>query len=228
MCGRYVSPAEADIERYWELDRRSNPFAPRFNVAPTTLVPIIVRGENGGLELHSARWGLIPHWWKKDKPPTLTFNARSEEAAVKPTWRDAYKKWHCLMPAAGWYEWQEHGTDARGKPLKTPYFVHCEASPIIAFAGLVASWTAPDGQLIASCALLSKVAAPSIEFVHDRMPVVLPPTSFDAWLSPGPVNVTSDLIAHAREDFIAYPVSNQVNSTRNDSPDLLNRVDVAG
>src|SRR5450631_4205517 len=109
MCGRYVSPDEAAIERFWEINRRSNtdPFRRRFNVAPTTTVPIIRRAEDGAHELCEARWGLIPHWWKQEKPPALTFNARSEEAAVKPTWRNSYRHLRCLMPALGWYEWNE-------------------------------------------------------------------------------------------------------------------------
>ncbi len=73
-------------------------------MAPTTRVPMVFRADDTLLELNAARWGLIPHWWKKDAPPSLTFNARSEEAAEKPTWRHSMRKSRCLMPARGWYE----------------------------------------------------------------------------------------------------------------------------
>ena len=86
MCGRYVSPDQAAIEREWHIGRhnRDTWITPRFNIAPTSVIPVILFGEDDTYELASARWGLIPTWWKKDKPPALAFNARSEEAAVHP------------------------------------------------------------------------------------------------------------------------------------------------
>jgi putative SOS response-associated peptidase YedK len=232
MCGRYVAPEEAAMERFWKIDRRNwNPLGRRFNVAPTTNVPIIRRAEDGAYELCEARWGLIPNWWKKNKPPTLTFNARSEEAAVKPTWRHSYRHMRCLMPAQGWYEWNERESAAvgsgKGRATKQPYYIHCESSPVIAFAGLFAYWQAPEGELVVSCALLSKAVAPSIVKIHDRMPVVLSPDSFEAWLATErSVEEIGRLIECAREDFSGYPVSTKVNNTRNDSPDLIQ--DISG
>jgi putative SOS response-associated peptidase YedK len=104
MCGRYVDPDEAALERLWKIDRRNwNPFnPPRFNVAPTLQVPMIVRATDDATELLGARWGMIPHWWKKDTLPPSTFNARSEEAADKPMWRTALLSSRCIMPARGW------------------------------------------------------------------------------------------------------------------------------
>ena len=101
MCGRYVSPDQAAMEREWHVGRaNSNPFPRRFNVAPTTLVPIL-RLDRGSdeLELTAARWGLIPHWWKDAKIPVHTIDARSEDAATKPMWRAALRNWRCLIPA---------------------------------------------------------------------------------------------------------------------------------
>lgn len=108
MCGRYVSPETAAIERTWHIGRtNSNPFRRRYNVLPTTDVPIIRRAPDADeLELTEARWGLIPNWWSKPKPPTSTINARSEEAASKPMWRQPYRNARCLIPAVGWYEWK--------------------------------------------------------------------------------------------------------------------------
>lgn len=226
MCGRYVSPDEAALERFWQIDRRNwtGWINAHFNVAPTTLVPVLLRDEDGALVLTCARWGLIPSWWKKPLPPTLTFNARSEEAAQKPTWRTSMRGMRCLMPAVGWYEWNEKEwvTGASGRKVKQPYYIASPNSDVIAFAGLWALWQRPDAGTVMSCALLSREAAPAIAHIHHRMPVVLSPDQFDAWLDPAtPVSELERLIANARTDFTGYPVSTRVNNTRNDSPELL-------
>lgn len=108
MCGRDVSPDIAAIERQWHIGgQNNNPFRGRFNVLPTTQVPVIRCARDADeLELIDARWGLIPHWWSKPKLPTSTINARSEEAAGKPMWRFAYRQARWLIPAVGWYEWK--------------------------------------------------------------------------------------------------------------------------
>ena len=167
MCGRYATPDEAALERYWTIDRRSgNPLPERFNVAPSTLVPVLFRAEDGALELSAARWGLIPAWWTQAKLPSATINARSEEVAVKPMWRQSYRRSRCLMPARGWYEWRVRpgGESSGGRPGKQPYFIHATGSPVIAFAGLLAHWQAPDGAAVLSCALLTRAAAPAETF----------------------------------------------------------------
>src|ERR1700682_5522225 len=132
MCGRYVSPDVAAIERQWHIGRtNSNPFRGRFNVCPTDTIPILrTNRESGDIELTEARWGFVPSWWKQAKPPSSCFNARSEEAVSKPMWRQAYRHWRCLLPAVGWYEWQEaqRTEPATGeiKPYKQPHFIYRE------------------------------------------------------------------------------------------------------
>ena len=130
MCGRYVATDEASIERFWQIDRRNwhGWLTPRFNVAPSTEVPILLKAEDGAYELTGARWGLIPAWWKQDKVPALTFNARSEEAATKPTWRQSLRAKRCLMPTLGWYEWNEHEPvmSASGRKVNQPYYIRCQ------------------------------------------------------------------------------------------------------
>ena len=225
MCGRYATPDEAALERYWTIDRRSgNPLPERFNVAPSTLVPILFRAEDGALELSAARWGLIPAWWTQAKLPSATINARSEEVAVKPMWRQSYRRSRCLMPARGWYEWRAlpGGESGGGGPGKQPCFIHATGSPVIAFAGLMARWQAPDGEAVLSCALLTRPAAPAIADIHDRMPVVLSPADHEEWLAAEQrPEVLGCLVTQAREDFRGYPVSTWVNDPRNDVPELL-------
>lgn len=228
MCGRYVSPEEPAIERLYQIDRRSpSPFARRFNVAPASAVAMIHRAEDGASELCAARWGLIPHWWKQPAKPSLTFNARSEEAASKPMWRHAFRHHRCLVPAAGWYEWQAVETldPATGEVRKSkqPHFIYCPQDSTIAFAGLASRWTAPSGESVLSCAVLTRAAAPGIAMVHDRMPVVLRPERFEQWIDPSQTDAgaVEELIAQARSDFGHHAVSAMVNNARNDSPQLI-------
>ncbi|HEY6131825.1 MAG TPA: SOS response-associated peptidase [Halioglobus sp.] len=228
MCGRYVSPETAEMERAWHIGRHNwrLKIDRHYNVAPTTQVPILIRAEDGAIELNVARWGLIPSWWKKDSPPSLTFNARSEEAAQKPTWRQSLRTMRCLMPVVGWYEWNEHEKvrSESGRVVNQPYYIHSPHSEVKAFASLWSIWKRPGGEPILSCALLSKEAAPSIADIHHRMPIVLKPEHYDSWLDPTTGADVGNLIADASVDFESYPVSTRVNSARNDGPELLEKL----
>lgn len=225
MCGRYVSPGDAAIERFFRIDRRTpHPFVTRYNVAPTTIVPVLVQAPDGAVELLPARWGLVPHWWNKPKMPALSFNARSEEAAGKPMWREPLRHSRCLMPALGWYEWQERDP-ATGAELQVrpPHFLHPANDEVVGFAGLVSHWRRPDGESLLTCALMSRAAAPAVSGVHDRMPVVLQPRDYAAWLDRGlddPAELQS-MIGRARDEFAFHAVSRRVNDARNDGPELL-------
>lgn len=230
MCGRYVSPEEAAIERYWHIGARTPPrwLEACYNVAPTMTVPIIRQDEGGQLELLPARWGLIPAWWKESTPPRYSFIARGEEAASKPLWCQALRSTRCLIPALGWYEWneKENVRNPAGRQLHQPYFIHSLADSIIAIAGLWSLWINPNGEPVLSCALLTKDAAPSIEHIHNRMPVVLAPENFEEWLSTATrAEALGDLIHHAREGFAGHRVSLRVNDTRNDSVELIESAD---
>lgn len=211
MCGRYVSPGQASIERAWQIRRSSGlDFPRRFNVQPTTDVPLL-RLDHGELQLAAARWGLIPHWWKQEKPPTFTINARLEEAAGKPMWRDPMRRSRCLLPAEGWYEWQAL---AGGKQ---PFLIRRSDGNPFCFAGLMSVW---KDQL--SCAILTKAAEGPVAGVHERMPVVLPDLAHEGWLDPGLEDATAFAHAHALvREFIHYPVSKRVNNARNEGPELL-------
>ncbi len=228
MCGRYVTPDERAMENDFHLGRHNwKPWINRYNVGPTMPVPMVYM-PHGELVGDIARWGLIPTWWKKEAPPTMTFNARSEEAASKPTWRHSMRLARCLMPAKGWYEWNENEpiTTNAGRKGHPPYYFHSSGSDVVAIAGLWSLWRAADGSQALSCALLTKeAAAGNIVQVHHRMPVVLDPSQFEAWLSPETSAVkVAAMIAESRSDFIAHRVSTQVNNTRNDSWDLIEEV----
>lgn len=227
MCGRYVSPDDAAIERYFAIDRRSpNPLVRRFNVGPTALVPIIRTTREGQRELCVARWGLVPSWWKRAELPRLTFNARSEEAASKPMWRQAYRQSRCLIPAEGWYEWRQTELVDREsgavRKAKQPYFIHRDDEPVFAFAGLVSWWQGPEAEPLVSCALLTKAAAPALEYIHPRMPVVLRPDERNCWLDPTlSASAVGEVVSQAQDGFQSHPVSTRVNNTRNESADVI-------
>ncbi len=185
-------------------------FPRRYNVQPTTEVPLLLL-DAGKLALAAARWGLIPHWWKQDKPPTFTINARLDEAAGKPMWRDPLRRSRCLLPAEGWYEWQEI---AGGKQ---PHHIRRTDGRPFCFAGLMSVW-----QDKLSCAILTKAAQGPVAEVHDRMPVVLPDEAHAGWLDAE----LKDASAYARDHalsapFTHYAVSKRVNNARNEGPELV-------
>lgn len=229
MCGRYASPDKEAVILRWPKVRCGcgADWKPSANVAPTTSVPVIIQARDGVQELQSARWGLVPPWWTKGKPPALTFNARAEEAADKPAWRDSLRSRRCLMPVRGWYEWnrQEPALDAAGRETGQPYFIFRPDEPVFAFAGLWSPWVRPGAAPVPTCALLSRPAAPGIAFIHPRMPAVLKPEHYAHWLDPATsLEAVLEIIADACAEFAAHPVSTRVNHVRNDSPDLMNRI----
>ena len=233
MCGRFVSPEEATIERYWHLGRRNNPnpFARRFNVFPTDTIPFLrLPSGSDELELAAGRWGLVPHWWKEAKPPKTTFNARLEEAAGKPMWRDAWARSRCLVPAEGWYEWQavERVDPATGeiRKAKDPHFIRRKDGGLLCFAGLASWWKNPQtGEALRSCAIVTAEASGPLAEIHGRAPVVLPEGAHAAWLDrklTDPREV--DAIAAARvppEAFTHWKVRLLVNDTDRDGPELI-------
>jgi len=230
MCGRYVSPEQAAIERAYHIGRQnSNPFRRRYNVLPTTNVPILrYASDIGGIELTEARWGLIPHWWSKPKPPTSTINARSEEAAGKPMWKHPYRHARCLIPAIGWYEWQElERTDSDTGEVtkyKQPFYLWVEGAEISCFAGLMSTWNAQMGQPQVSCAILTRAPSASAAVVHDRMPVILPPAAFDAWLNPGlqDANEVAEVIRRNAIDEVGHHrVATRLNASKTDDAGLI-------
>lgn len=229
MCGRYVTPSPAALARQFPgIPNNWEGLPQRFNIGPTMPVPLVYQLDGSEPVGDIARWGLIPSWWNKDTLPNLTFNARSEEAASKPMWRHGIKAARCLMPVQGWYEWNENEpvTNAKGRRSHQPYYFHNPDEPVLAIAGLWSIWLAPDGADVLSCALLTREAEGSIATIHHRMPVVLTPDQYNAWLSPDttPRDV-ADLIAGSRYDFDAYRVSTRVNSVRNDEVGLLDHIE---
>jgi putative SOS response-associated peptidase YedK len=233
MCGRFVSPEEALIARYVDFGRSSNPnpFARRFNVFPTDTIAFLRLPSNSDeLELAAGRWGLVPHWWKDAKPPRTSFNARLEEAAGKPMWRDAWARARCLIPAEGWYEWQavERTDPATGeiKSAKQPHFIRRKDGGLFCFAGLASYWKNPQtGEALRSCAVVTAAAAGPLAEIHDRAPVVLPESAHARWLARELTDPEeASAIAEARlppAAFRHWKVRLLVNNAKADGPELI-------
>lgn len=230
MCGRYVTPDLRAMESCFRLGSHNwSGWINRYNVGPTMSVPVIFKPHEEILG-DVARWGLIPSWWKKEAPPTMTFNARSEDAAVKPIWSQSIKSARCLMPARGWYEWNENEPvkTSMGRKGHQPYYFHSPGNEVITIAGLWSMWRAPNDVTVLSCALLTREAAgEQVAKIHHRMPVVLNPSQFEAWLSTASsAKEVAEMIAQSRSDFVAHRVSTKVNNVRNESPDLIEEMPV--
>jgi putative SOS response-associated peptidase YedK len=194
VCGRYVvkSPS-AKLKVKFHLDEVPL-FEPRYNVAPTQLVPA-VRQEDGKRRLAMLRWGLIPSWAKDAKIGYRLINARSDTVATKPSFRSAFKRRRCLVAADGFYEWKRDGK------VKQPFFIHRRDEEPFAFAGLWEGWENPeDGKEVQSCSLITTEANELMAPIHDRMPVILAESAYDRWLDAGePVSDLQSLLKPYRQ-----------------------------
>ncbi|TAJ94487.1 MAG: SOS response-associated peptidase [Gammaproteobacteria bacterium] len=227
MCGRLAVPGESAIAQFFQAERQSaQPFMRRFNVAPTAPVPIVIARPDGLRAVQSARWGLVPHWWRESKLPGHTFNARSEEVREKPMWRNAIRNARCLLPAEGWYEWRmlEVVDRETGEVTNTkqPYFIHDATRPMIALAGLYSRRHEPDAGFEYSSAVLTRAASPTLQAIHNRMPVVLREDDWRIWLgaqeSPDAIDAA---IAGSEGELAFHPVSARVNNARIDGESLI-------
>jgi putative SOS response-associated peptidase YedK len=221
VCGRFTLTVSARLlAELFELEGLSN-FAPRYNIAPTQLVPAIRATEDGGREAFEARWGLIPPWAKDRKMAARMINARSETVASKPAFRAAVRSRRCLIPADGFYEWRK--IDG----AKQPYLIRFADRRPFGFAGLWERWHEPGGGSVDSCTIITTEPNPLVEAIHDRMPVILNPGDFDEWLEAvqlPPDRLSALLVPCPDEGMEALPVSTRVNNPRNDDPACLEPV----
>lgn len=201
-------------------------FRPAYNIAPSygpgsEQVFVIKTHDDGKRALRLGRWWMIPHFWTKPlKALPAAFNARSEELAQKPFWRDAFRQFRCLVPATGWREFK-----AEGK-LKQPYQFRLEQR-LFAFAGLWSRWTSPDGELIDSFTVITtEPNARALEY-HDRMPLVLAPQLYDDWLDPRADAEQLLVEARARSFHLpleVYPTDRRGNNVRFEGPEVVARI----
>lgn len=212
MCGRYTlrTPVETLAEEFGISDPLPE-IPTRYNIAPTQEVAAVLE-EDEERKLEMLRWGLIPSWADDPAVGNRMINARSETAAEKPSFRTAFRKRRCLILADGFYEWQKTNGG------KQPYYIRMEDGSPFAFAGLWESWDKHGGE-IRSCTILTTDANEMVGEVHHRMPVILPPETYDLWLDTDMRDTEPllDLLRPYPDDVMdAYPVSRFVNSPSND------------
>ena len=205
MCGRYSLHSNPDVIALLFGLSEVPAYQPRYNIAPTAQVLIIKRNEAA-----MVRWGLVPRWAKDPSVGAKMNNARAETVAEKPSFREAYRQRRCLIPANGFYEWKlENG-------LKQPYYIYPSSGDLFAFAGLWESWSSPQ-QTIETCAIITTDANEKMAEVHERMPVIVSPGEYSAWLAgeDGLLRPAPDASIQIRR------VSRAVNNARNEEPGLI-------
>ena len=211
MCGRFVGYRHIEqLKRYLPIDQVRCEVTPNYNVAPTQQIPVVFRDAATNV-LDAFYWGLVPHWAKDISIGNRMINARMETVATKPSFRAAFKKRRCLIPADGFYEWQGP------KGQKQPMFITLAGDRPLAFAGLWETWHAD----YRSFTIITCPASDALKTIHDRMPAVLDPAAYESWLDTDHQD-TDDALAmlkhHTQSDFVLWPVSRQVNSVRINDP----------
>jgi len=218
MCGRYTltTPLEGVREVFDFLEKPN--LAPAYNIAPTTDQPVVRQGADGRRHLTMMTWGLVPPWARKGPAAKPLINARGESVAEKPSFRSAFAKRRCLVPADGFYEWKK-----REDGSKQPFRIALEDGGPFGFAGL---WEplaeAKDGGASEGFTIVTTTATEALASIHHRMPVILPPEAFDLWLSEA---ASQDELLSLLKPFegrlVAYPVSRRVNAVANQDETLV-------
>jgi putative SOS response-associated peptidase YedK len=253
MCGRFASArrrAELLEEFSVQRDRAETDLAPDYNVAPTKKIYAVLTRNSGSpnsgssqdsapagdeaagaepaeRQLRVVRWGLVPYWAKDRAIGSRMINARAETVAEKPAYRRAFARRRCLLPADGFYEWQQVADD--GGKRKQPYYIYRSDGGVLAFAGLYELWRDPSvpeddpGSWLWTATIITTRAEDEVGQIHDRMPMVIKPSAWADWLDPGltaTADVTPLLVPASSGALTSYPVSTAVNNVRNNGPEL--------
>lgn len=240
MCGRYASSRRPqDLVEEFDVvaDRVTRPLVPDFNVAPTKQVYAVLERPPSDDEqaepqrqLRVLRWGLVPSWAKDPAIGNRMINARMETVAEKPAFRRAFATRRCLLPADGYYEWYPTAEVGKnGKPLKQPFFIRPKDGGVLAMAGLYEIWRDPtraedDPERFRwTCTVITTEAEDAVGMIHDRMPLMVEPERWPAWLDPRrPQDALLDLLTPASPGLLeAYPVSKAVGNVANNGPELV-------
>jgi len=218
MCGRYTLRRSEIARAVFESLSTSlfDEFTerPRFNIAPSQNVPLVRLNANGERIIGLAKWGLIPSW-VKDSPKTKPINARAETIATSGMFRQAFARRRCLIPADGFYEWNG------ATPPKQPYFIKMKDDHLFAFAGLWERWKSEgDSEPVDTFTIITTAPNDLMKTIHDRMPAILRPADYAAWLDrETPLDAAINLIhSYDSAEMQANAVASLVNSPKNDSP----------
>ena len=213
MCGRYAIHANPEVVALQFALDEAPEFKPSYNVCPGTDVLVVRTDREAHRVAREHRWGLIPHWAKDPAIGNKLANARGESLAERPAFRDAFRQWRCLVPASGFYEWQTRA----GR--KYPWYIRPLDAELFALAGITALWRG-----VRSVSLITTDPNPLMRPIHDRMPVIVAPEDYAAWLDPSRRDA-AELMRFVRpypaERMSAYRVSPRVSRPENDDPSLI-------
>ncbi len=217
MCGRYgfIPKSKKDFEDRFAVEPVKFAIKPHYNVAPGQIMPVVIRQSPNQAQL--MKWGLVPYWAKDVSIGYKMINARAESITTKPSFRKAFAKQRCLVPASGFFEWQK--TTA----AKQPYFIKFTNDEMLAFAGIFDVSTDAEGKELRTFSIITTQANRTLKPIHNRMPVILNKKDESDWLDQNtPVSILKQLLRPFPDDqLIAYEVSPLVNNPENDTRDIL-------
>lgn len=218
MCGRYTLTVDAEpLKNNFNLAHCKLDYKPRYNIAPTQGVPVIIERDNNR-EALLMRWGLIPHWAKDASFSHKMINARAETIETKPAFKDSFRKRRCLIPADSFYEWKEE------KGSKRPFRITLVDKKIFAFAGIWDSWISPQGEEVLSCSIITTQANSFMKQLHHRMPVILANSEQQSkWLTVNSNDQLKSLLIPYQGEMVCYSVGKLINSPQNDTPQCIER-----
>jgi putative SOS response-associated peptidase YedK len=234
MCGRYaLTQNESELIEEFAITGISpnvDPLPANWNIKPTEEI-YVIRNNEDNRELATTSWGIIAPWSKSDvealRSQSQAINARSESIHEKPTFRNAFKSRRCLIPATGYYEW---ATELGKYKTKQPVFISNESGKSLAFAGIYEKWISPNGEIKESAAIITREAVAGLAKVHHRMPVFLPRDCWDSWLDKKNNEIAKVRslmeVAEPAAGLRFWPVSDAVNSIRNNGVELINEIEL--
>ncbi len=213
MCGRFsLSVTPQGFQMVLGLPPPDG-YRPRWNITPDSDI-VAIRADEDGARAIWMRWGLLGPWMKAVNELGRQINARSESVFEKPMFREPIRRWRCLIPADGFYEWRREGQGP-----STPFRIHLVGDAPFAFAGIYRPSRLADGSRLVSCAILTTDAWPSLRGIHDRMPIILPAAAHAAWIDPScsdPTTIRRLLVSRRETELHAYEIDRRVNNPRND------------
>ncbi|MBU0676125.1 MAG: SOS response-associated peptidase [Proteobacteria bacterium] len=224
MCGRFALPIPFNKVMDHFLVRSELAVPPRYNIAPTQETIVIRQKSLTTMEITPMRWGLIPGWAKSAEIGAKLINARSETLAGKPSFRTAYKTRRCLIPASGFFEWQQQGN------RKQPYYIGLKGGKLFAMAGLWESWRDPAEKIVLSFTIITTEANSFVTRIHERMPVIIDREQYGLWLNPTTDTTILSQILKPWSSMMmtSWPVSTMVNNPKNDAPGCLVKIGSEG
>ena len=223
MCGRYTQHhSTGEVVERFAVRQMLFPFEPRYNIAPTQTAAVVLVEKSKRI-LRGLRWGLVPSWADDPSIGNRMINARSETVAQKPSFRHAFRKRRCLVPADGFFEWRK---EADG--TKTPIYITVQDGVLFALAGLWERWTDGQAQQIDSFTILTTEPNELLKPIHNRMPVIIKPSDESSWLDPAieDAEALSKLISPYPADAMSVrTVSRTVNKPANDNPSCIEPIE---